>query len=497
MSLKKTRSRQLKQSISEGNAAAVMQGLGTDFVPAFALRLGADAAFIGLLSALPQLLHALAQFVSIRLGRVSATRLPVIRAGVFLQVVLWTSLAAISFFGFSQSLAFLLLVHALLTVVAGVINPFWTAWISDWVPEIQRGRFFAVRNKFTGFVLVFATFLGGLVLGVFESFNQALFGFGVLFVGASLARLVGLHFFLRSSERRHPTCPVVFPGWGLDLKQAPHFVHYVFYSSAYAFSVWVAAPFFVVYYLEDLGFSYPVYAALLTVIAFGSYLSMPYWGKMSDRLGSQKVLTYTALAIPLIPLAFLMPFHDAAYFFVIELFSGIFWAGQKLAAFNRLIEASPALRRPRFVAWYNVAVSASAFVGALAGAVLYGFFRENGFTVFGIHGLLWVFLVSAILRLATAILFLPGLRARPLPNAGQLNDYLKSVTYLPLKNMYLVLQQDAYSTVRVTGHGLRVLERREDQVLDRVEYFNAHALRGSVHKLRQLGRRAKPRHRRR
>lgn len=489
VSIKRVRSRQLKQSVSEGNAAAVMQAMGTDFVSAFALRLGADAGFIGLLSALPQLLHALAQFVSIRLGRISLTRLPVIRAGVALQVVLWAILAGVAFFGFSQALGVVLLVHAFITVVSGVINPFWTAWISDWVPSAERGRFFGLRNKVTGFVLVFATFLAGFVLGVFESVDQALWGFAVLFGAAGLARLACLYFFGRALERRHFKTPLTASRWGIDWKHYPHFSRVVAYSSAYAFAVAVASPFFVVYYLEDLAFSYPVYAALLTATAFASYLSMPYWGKFADKLGSKKVLTYTALAIPLVPLAFVLPIHAAAYFFVIEFFSGLLWAGQKLASFNRLIESSPALMRPRFVAWYNVAVGVATFAGTMAGAVLVGFFRASDLNAFGIQGLVWVFLVSAVLRVAAAVLFLPGLRSRPLPSSKELTHYLNSVSYLPVKNMYVVLQQDAYATVKLTGKSLRVLERKEDEVLDRIEYFNAHALKKSVKRLRKLSHR--------
>ncbi len=459
----KERSRQLARSISEGNAAAIMEGAGTAFIPAFALRLGASSGYIAVLAALPQLVHALTQFLVLRTARTHPERLRFIVPSVFLQALLWLPMAGLIFLSGEAALAALLALHVAVTALGAFVNPLWTAWISDWVPRERMGRYFGLRNKIIGFTLVSSTFVGGLVLGGFQDAGLALLGFAALFVLAGASRLVSAHFLRTARERRRRVTPLASGSIWPDLSKTPRFMQLVKYSAAYTFCVQLAAPFFVVYLLDDLGVGYPTYAAILTASAFASYLSMPYWGKLADRVGSKRVLGYSALAIPLVPLAYLVPPAPALYYLLVEAFGGMLWAGQKLASFNCTLEYSPALRRPRFVAVHNLAVGLATFGGALVGGALALFFKDIAF--FGLHGLLFLFLLSGVLRILAAAYFVPHMPGNHFPHSHRLHTFFRHVTSLPLRSMSFVLQRDVLQTVAFTGKSLTKLERAEHRLM--------------------------------
>ncbi|MDP2717345.1 MAG: MFS transporter, partial [Candidatus Micrarchaeota archaeon] len=354
---------------------------------------------------------------------------------IFLQAVLWFPFAALALLSGEWALGALLVLHVFITAIGAFVNPLWTAWISEWVPRERMGRYFGLRNKISGFTVVSSTFLGGLLLGVFQDAGLALLGFAALFILAGAARLVSGWYFTRSRERRRLRTTLAVGSIWPDLSEHPLFNRVVQYSAAYTFCVQLAAPFFVVYLLDDLGIGYPAYAAILTAAAFASYLSMPYWGKLADRFGSKRVLGYTALAIPLVPLAYLVPPASAIYYLIVDAFSGMLWAGQKLATFNRVLEYSPALRRPRFVAVHNLGVGLATFAGALVGGGIA--FLVKDLSLFGIHGLMFLFLLSGVLRIVAALYFVPRMPGRRFPHSHRLHTFFRHVTSLPVRSMYI------------------------------------------------------------
>lgn len=478
---------QLKRSISEGNAAALMQGLGTDFVSAFALRLGASADQIGLLAALPQLVHALTQFLALHLVSKVRSRLGLIRAVVLLQALLWLPVAALALWSGPSSFWALVILYVVITGASALINPFWTSWLSEWVPVDRRGAFFSLRNKVNGFTEVAATFLAGLVLSAFDSTGYAAMGFAVLFCAAAVGRLASYSFFARSKERVLHVCRDLYAGnaWTHARSEAGFWI-LVRYSALFSFAVAVASPFFVIYLLHTQGFSYAEYALTVTAGALASFLSMAYWGRLADRYSNKLVLTYVTLVIPLIPIVYMAPVHQIAYFILIELVSGTLWAGQKLASFNLLIENTPVSQRARFVSYSNIANGLGTFAGALLGGALAAYFLTSGFSTAGISGFPLLFLISAILRVVVTAFGLPYLRGKVVRQVKrQRQFFFKAVTVLPFRSMSFVLQHDAVGTAGMIGKGIRKLGRREDRWLHRVEVHELHDVRHAVHTFRK------------
>ncbi len=487
MANRKTQKAQLRHSVSEGNAAALMQGFGTEFISPFALRLGATADQIGLLAALPQLIHALTQFLALHLVARVSSRLALIRTVVLVQALLWLPMAALALWSGLPAFWILLVLHVLITGASALINPFWTSWLSEWVPAENRGSFFGMRNKLNGFTLVAALFAGGMILSAFDNAGFALVGFAVLFAGASIGRLASYSFFLRSKERALNVCLDLHAGnaWTHAHSQ-PGFWILVRYSTVFSFAVALASPFFVIYLLDVKGFSYAAYAVTITAAALASFLSMPYWGRLADRFSNRLVLNYSSLVIPLIPLMYVAPVSEVAYFVLVEIVSGVAWAGQKLSSFNLLIENTPLTQRSRFVSYFNIANGFGTFVGALAGGTLAAFLLHSRLYVAGLSGLTLLFLLSAALRLACWLFLIPPIQGALVRRVKTPRHFLfKAVTVLPFRSMYFVLQHDALGTAEMIGKGLRKLGRKEDHLLHRIEEREQHEVRHVLHTFRK------------
>lgn len=487
MATRNVQKTQLRQSVSEGNAAALMQGLGNDFVSAFALRLGAVPEMIGLLAALPQLVHALTQFLALHLVARVSSRLALIRAVVLVQALLWLPIAALALWAGPPAFWLLLVLHVLITGASALINPFWTSWLSEWVPLHKRGAYFGLRNKVNGFTEVAATFVAGLVLSAFDNSGFALIGFAVLFVGASVGRFVSYYFFSISSERRLNVCHDLQAGdvWKHAHSQ-PGFWVLVRYSTVFSFGVALASPFFLIYLLNVQGFSYAAYALTVTASALASFLAMPYWGRLADRYGSKLVLNYASLVIPFVPVMYMAPVNQLAYFLLVEIVSGLVWAGQKLSSFNLLIENTPLTQRARFVSYFNIANGLGTFGGALLGGFIAAFLMDSRLYLVGFTGMTLLFMLSALVRLSAWIFLLPPLQGALVrqPNAPR-PALFKAVTVLPFRSMYFVLQHDALGTAEMIGKGLRKLGRKEDHWLHGFERREEHEVRHMVHTFRK------------
>jgi len=491
MAVSKLQKTQLRQSVSEGNAAALMQGFGTEFIAPFALRLGATADQIGLLASLPQLVHALTQFLALHLVARVPSRLALIRIVVLLQALLWLPLAALALWAGQPAFWLLLAVHVLITGASALLNPFWTSWLSEWVPAAKKGRFFGLRNKVNGFTVVSSIFVGGMILSAFDNGGYALVGFAVLFSGASIGRMVSYYFFTRSAERQRNVCLDLHAGdlWKHAHSQ-PGFWVLVRYAAVFSFAVALASPFFVIYLLQVKGFSYAAYAVTLTAGALASFLAMPYWGKLADRFGNKLVLNYSSLLIPLIPFMYMAPVSEVAYFALVELASGIAWAGQKLSSFNLLIENTPLTQRARFVSYFNIANGFGTFAGALLGGALGALLLDSRLYLLGFTGLTLLFLLSGILRFASWALLLPPIQgALVLQPKTPRHFFFKAVTVLPFRSMSFVLQHDACGTAEMLGKGLRKLAKKEERLMTHVEEKEQHHVRHFVHTLRRHHRR--------
>ncbi|MCQ8898075.1 MAG: MFS transporter [Hadesarchaea archaeon] len=408
------RRRSLECSIKDGMAWAVNEGLGAYSVPPFVVALGASEKQIGALTSVPNLVSNLSQLATPKLME-EKSRKKLVTDFILFQAFTWLPMAllALSVFLFGLRNAVLpLLVMVFYTgylTLGLLVRPAWSSWMGDLVREEERGRFFGRRNRLTGLANLTAVLFAGFFLDAWKGRGHVFLGFAILFLLAMTARLVSWHFLLRQYEPPFKEKREYYFSFTEFLKKIwrrgrrpNRFGRFTLYASLMAFTVNLAAPFFAVYMLRYLHFSYSVYMLIVFASSFARLLSMPWWGKFSDRYGRLTTLRAGGLLIPWVPLLWLLT-SNPVHLFTIEMFSGFAWAAFDLASFAFVYDVVSRQRLGVCFSYFNALNG----LGTFAGATLGGFLAELNL---GFHPILFLFLLSGILRLIVSLVLLPHLK---------------------------------------------------------------------------------------
>lgn len=408
-----------KISIVEGSAYSMMDGFGLRYIVPYALALGMSNAFIGWLSSLPGLVGNLSQLYSSKLvGKYSRKKM--IIGAVTLQSVMWAPLFAVGLFAvlFKMSLLFtsilLILFYTLLITFGAFAGPAWTSWMKD-IVEKNSDSYFAKRNLIAGFVGLISTFIAGFLLDKLTKYHLLL-GFGVLFSIALIGRGVSAFLFTKKYEPPYKKVEGSYFSIFQFIKKMRYnnFGRFVILLTVVNFAVAIASPFFVVYMLKNLGFSYLSYTLVVIISIIVNLISMPLWGKLGDKFGNIEVMKVSGIFIFLVPVLYLfIPLIGESYslsvfifILLIEAFSAFIWAGFNLSSGNFLYYAVTPQRIALCAAYNAVLTSIGAFLGATIG----GLIASSEGTIFGMNPILFVFALSGALRLISIFIFLPRIK---------------------------------------------------------------------------------------
>lgn len=395
----------------DGMFNAVTLGVGEAYIGVFGIFLKATTLQIGLLATLPQVFEAIAQWISaLALDRFRSRR-SVMVFWASVQALLWLPIALLPFFLDPGNIAAVSLI-CLVTLnhmATGFIHPVWSSLMGDLVPLRIRGRYFGSRNRLTGMSSFFGLLLGGGALHFFQNAGIAATGFLVVFMVAMGARALSILWMRGYADPPYHVQPeAVFSFWQF-LRRAPHsnYAKFVFFFAFTNFSVSFSSPYFALYMLRDLQMTYLEFTAISAMATMSQFLTFRYWGKISDRFGNKKILNLCGVGIGIVPLCWLFS-TNILYICAIQIYAGIVWSGFNLAAANFIFDACSPAKRARCVAYRGIINSVFVLAGSLAGGMVAGLLPPTfSFGPWQLsHSLLFVFLISAILRLATAGIFL-------------------------------------------------------------------------------------------
>jgi len=401
----------LNSSLRDGVSHAVMLGAGETYLGAFGIFLQATTLQIGLLATLPLVFEAFAQWISaLALDRFRSRR-KVIVAWALFQAMIWLPIGLLPFlFGPSTVAAVSLICLVILNHIAsGFIHPVWSSLMGDLVAVEQRSSFFGNRNRLTGMSSFTSLLLAGSILHLFKHAGYAAAGFLVIFLVAMLARFSSVRWLHRYDDPPYHVQPKeVFSFWQF-LRRTPHsnFAKFVFFFAVTNFAVSFSSPYFALYMLRDLRFSYLEFTVISSVATMFQFLTFRYWGGLSDRFGNKKILNICSWGIGIVPFCWLIS-TNFVYICFIQVYAGLVWAGFNLAAANFIYDACSPPKRARCVAYRGVINSIFVLSGSMAGGLTVKLLPSS----FSIgpwhlaHALLFIFLVSGLLRLATATFFL-------------------------------------------------------------------------------------------
>ena len=198
------------------------------------------------------------------------------------------------------------------------------------------------------------------------------------------------------------------------------FRNYTLFVAGMQGAVAISAPFFAVYMLVELQFTYFEYSLNLVASIATQFTMLRYWGKITDRHGNRLVMLLCSTVIPFLPLLWVIS-PNFYYLLLVQLVSGLAWSGFNLTTANYLYDIRP--HHTNFATYAAIQALCTAllvFCGGIFGGYLASvapIIRE--WLPFSLGSALFiVFIVTTLLRLGVLLWFVPRaeepqIRTRP------------------------------------------------------------------------------------
>ncbi|MBU4459391.1 MAG: MFS transporter, partial [Verrucomicrobia bacterium] len=200
------------------------------------------------------------------------------------------------------------------------------------------------------------------------------------------------------------------------LRRAPrsNFTKFSFAVAMMNGAVNTAGPFFTVYMLRDLHWTYFQFTVSTVVFLVAQSVVYRWWGAICDRHGARSVLKATSVILPVLPLLWAFMTSYPALL-VAQALSGCTWAGFNLASTNFIYDAVTPQKRARIVGYHGLL---NAFFTLIGGNVIGATLAEvvpASFAIGPVHVTLLsslpaVFVASSLLRILAAAIMLPRFR---------------------------------------------------------------------------------------
>jgi MFS family permease len=381
--------RDLALSLGDGAGYGLMAGIVEIYLPAFALAVGLPPVLAGLVATAPLLAGGLLQLLAPRaIAQVRSLR-GWVAWSMGIQALAIVPLVVLALHGGSATP--IVFTSAALYWAAGMAGAAgWTPWMSRVVPARLRTTFFGRRMG-----VVQASMLIGLVgAGIaLQASHGSRTVYALVFAIAALARLLG-----GLAIARQGTTISATPRRRVRLRSLPVLLRgterarLLGYLLAALAATAISGPFVTPYLFVKVGVSYAGYCVFSATIVVVKIAALPWLARVIERAGVQRVLKACAIALAVIPVMWIS--RSFPWLLATQVYSGIVMAGFELAMLMALLGGTDCAERTTIQAAFS-ALQAFGTAGAsfVGGAILAS---HPSYT--------WLFLVSALARLAAAAL---------------------------------------------------------------------------------------------
>ena len=407
-----------KSSLKDAASVNATVGFGDNYISAYAIAMGATPTHVGLLTSIPNLIAPLAQLKTSGFME-KTTRKKLFSISILIQSLFWLPIIAVSFLflkDIKYALLLLVIFYTVYAIFGNFAAPAWISWTGDLVKSREAGAFFGLRNRIGGVTALVSMVTAGFVLDLFKKqsitlTNTALvfFGFATIFFLAMFFRLLSRHFVLQQYEPEFKLEREHYFSFFQFVKNIPKRTYGKFslYIALVVFATNIVSPYYALYMLRDLKFSYTQFMLINVVTSVATFIFMTRWGKFSDTFGNIKTLRITGFLIPLIcflwPISIFLSMPNKIYFLLAANFlSGFSWAGFNLAAGNFIYDAATPQKRGLCSAYSSILNGLGVVLGATIGSILISHLRIGFMNV-----ILFVSIVSGISRYLVSVVVLP------------------------------------------------------------------------------------------
>lgn len=390
--------------IHDGLFHAVAQGGGEHYLSAFALFLHATPFQLSILSAIPQLIGTWAQLVSVKIAHWFPDRATQVCWGILGQALSWLPIVVLPLLWPERGPWLLITAVAIYFIFTHFTSPVWNSLITDVLDPNERGVYFAKRSRIMALMSFVALCIGGILLSIFAQQQLLWAGFTLIFILAGLSRSASAHVLSTVSswpDHAPGANPTGFREF-LSSRMSNNFRSFLLFSCLMHVAVLIAGPFFVIFVLQDLHLAHWQYGMWLASGILGQFLTLPTWGRFSDRFGNKALLTVTSLIVSFLPMLYL--FSTAWLFLLtVNFFAGMIWAGLSLGLSNYVFDAVLPMDRAKAVAISSIVNALGWTMGTVIGSWLIDTIParlELGtWTLAPVSNLPFIFFLSGLIRL--------------------------------------------------------------------------------------------------
>ncbi len=416
-------------SIKDGIFATIKGSIADNYISPFAIFLNASDSLIAMFSSIPGLIGPISQWKSSGLIQ-KYPRKKIVLTSVLVEILTWIPFILICLLYYQGILTsflpvLLLIFFTLYVISANAGVPAWFSWVGDIVDEEYRGRWFAKRSFIFGIVILITAVSSALILDFSKKIGFTVFGFLILFAIAIVSRIISRSCLNLQYEPQIKIEKKYYFSFFQFIKKAPfnNFGRFAIYRALLNGATAIASPFFAIYMLKNLHFSYLTFIIVTIAATFFSILIIKSWGRFSDKYGNYEIFKITILLIALTPILWTFSPEPLYLILVAQLVSGIGWAGFNLSASNYVFDCVTPQKRGLAFSYYEMLNGVGIFIGAGIGALLI----ENIKTP--INPIFAIFIISGILRLIVGVIMLP--RIREVKNKEKFNEriFIKSFLF--------------------------------------------------------------------
>jgi MFS family permease len=353
---------------------ASILGSAATFNTAFALRLEASNAEVGLLTSLPALLAVLISIPAGNFLQSRANRAPWVWWSLILHRAGFLLVAVVPLLhGLNIPLGGLVIgILVAISIPAHFFNVGWIAMMGDVLPENKRATVISARMMTYNATMSAFSFLFGLWLANvdFPTNYISMYVFGFITSMVSMGYLFKMQ--IPASQPIAPPAEKVrlhlndLPG--VFTRHAP-LVRIIADTIFHAVGLWLAAPLYMLFYVRELGASEDWIGLQGTVATLVMIGAVPFWQRRMAHWGRQFTLQRTIVLLGLFPIAVGLLGNLNLILLSIAI-NNLIVPAVNLSHFTTLLDITPASDRPLYTSWYFAVVNIGAFICPLIGVVI-------------------------------------------------------------------------------------------------------------------------------